>query len=98
MNTIQLRPDVVDFGNAPEMHVTGYRSISRISAGIIRETFYSEAETEDGKIERRVVLSIIWDAEQWFAARPVVAATVDPKHIPPLPVQGETPYGLTTSH
>jgi hypothetical protein len=98
MNTIQLRPDVVDFGNAPEVLVTGYRSISRVSAGIIRETFYSEQETDDGRIERRVVLSIIWDAEQWFSARRVVATAVDPKHIPPVPAQGETEYGLATTH
>jgi hypothetical protein len=98
MNTIQLRPDVVDFGNAPEVFVTGYRSISRVSAGVIRETFYAEAETEDGRIERRVVLIVIWDAEQWFSARRVVAATADPKHIPPLPPEKEGPYGFTTTH
>jgi hypothetical protein len=97
MNTIQLKPDVVDFGNAPEILVAGYRSISRISAGLIRETFYSEHDTGDGRIERRVALSIIWDAEQWLAAHRL-AATADPKHIPPVPTQGEAEYGLTTTH
>jgi len=44
MNTVQFKQDVVDYGDAHSFFITGYRSISRISAGIIRETFYEERE------------------------------------------------------
>jgi hypothetical protein len=98
MNTIQLAPDVVDFGNNPEIFVTGIALITRVSAGVIRECFYVDAQSFDGsKTERRLVLTVLWDAERWFAARRVVAA-VDPAHVPTLSPQGEGQYGLKSTH
>jgi hypothetical protein len=94
MNTVQFKQDVVDYGDAHSFFVTGYRSISRISAGIIRETFYEEREMGDGTTERRVALHVLWDAEQWLAARRAVAVMPDPKHIPPVPQAADGP-GLT---
>jgi hypothetical protein len=98
MNTIQLAADVVDYGGNPEFFVTGIASITRVSAGVIRESFYSEHQSADGsRSERRLVLSVLWDAEAWFAARRVVAA-VDPAHVPALSPKGQEPYGLKSTH
>jgi hypothetical protein len=69
MNTTRLVPEAVEYGDVPETFVTGLASISRVSAGVIRETFYVERELSDGRIEKVVVLCLLWDADQWFAAR-----------------------------
>jgi hypothetical protein len=88
MNAIQITPDVVDFGNNPEIFVSGIASIARISAGVVRESFFVEVASSDGgnKTERRLVLTVLWDAEQWFAARGM-RATADVRHIPACPQQ-----------
>jgi hypothetical protein len=90
MNVVRITPDVNDFGNETVVFVTGIASIIRVSAGVVRESFYVEAPSSDGgdKIERHLVLTIIMDAEQWYAARAARAA-VDPRHIPPCPKQFE---------
>jgi hypothetical protein len=71
MNTVKMTPEVVDYGDVQEIHVTGYSAISRISSGMIRETYYTLREFPDGTIERRLTLSLVWDAEQWIAAHSV---------------------------
>jgi hypothetical protein len=81
MNVVKFVQDVVDFGNTPEIFVTVIASITRVSAGVIRETFYVDTPSHDGRVERRVALTILWDAEQWLAARRAVAAA-DPHHVP----------------
>jgi hypothetical protein len=89
MNTCQITPDVIDYGTSPEIFVTGIVSIARISAGVVRESFYVEAPSSDGgKTERRLMLTLIWDAEQWMAAL-TVRATADIRHIPVSPKQAE---------
>jgi hypothetical protein len=79
MNIVRITPDVNDFGDETVVFVTGIASIVRVSAGVVRESFYVEAPSSDGgdKIERHLVLTIIMDAEQWYAARGARAA-VDP--------------------
>jgi hypothetical protein len=73
MNTQRLVREVVDYGDAQEIFVTGYVSVSRVSNGVIRETYYREVELPDGTVEKRVALRLLWDADQWFAARQVNA-------------------------
>jgi hypothetical protein len=60
-------------GEPPEYFVTGTASVTRVSAGVIRETFY----VEDDRTERRAVLR---DADAWFAARRALAAA-DPHQV-----------------
>lgn len=59
--------EAVDYGTAPELHVTGLKSITRISNGIVRVTYYTEFQT-NGEMERRVVLHVVWDYEQMLQA------------------------------
>jgi hypothetical protein len=93
MNTTRLVPEVSDYGDTPEVYVTGYASVSRISTGIIRETYYVEVELADGMIDRRVVMRLLWDAEQWFAARRRDAAA-DLRHL----MEPKPPRSEATAH
>jgi hypothetical protein len=68
MNTMKVISEAVDYGDAPEIFVTGYSTVTRISAGVIRETFYAEHLSSDGTMEKRVALHLLWDAQQWIAA------------------------------
>jgi hypothetical protein len=77
MNTMRLATDVVDYGETQEVFVTGYASITRVSRGVIRETFYTEVQDQNGTIERRVALHILWDAEQWMESRGATMAAVE---------------------
>jgi hypothetical protein len=83
MNVVQITPNVVNFGTETEVFVTGLASIIRVSAGVVRECFYADCPNfESTKTERRLVLTVIWDAEEWYAARRA-RASADPRHIPP---------------
>jgi hypothetical protein len=57
----------VDYGNAPEILVTGICAIERISSGQVRIDYYRRI-----KGENRVVLSCIWDLEDWIHAHEFV--------------------------
>jgi hypothetical protein len=52
--------EISDLG-APEIAVTGVASIERISAGQVRETYYSKRK--DGPI---AVVHIVWDLQAWL--------------------------------
>jgi hypothetical protein len=54
-NMIELVTGVVDYGDAPEIFLTGLARVSRISADLVRMSWYVERETHDG-IERRMAL------------------------------------------
>lgn len=71
---MEFAADVVDFGTAPEIYVSGLKSICRISAGVARVTYFTEHEGADGAIERRVCLHVMWDAEAYLACAPLFAA------------------------
>jgi hypothetical protein len=51
---------IIDYGGAPEVCVTGASSIERISPGQIRESYFSRRS--DGSVH---VCSIVWDRELW---------------------------------
>jgi hypothetical protein len=80
MNTTRLVPEVVDFGDSPEIFVSGYAAVSRVSAGIVRETFYVTLEQPDGTLEKKVALRLLWDAGEWLTARRVNALVEAPEH------------------
>jgi hypothetical protein len=77
MRIIKLATDVVDYGDTTDVFVTGYASVTRLSRGIIRETFYTEVENPDGSIEKRVALRVLWDADQWLESRGASMAAVE---------------------
>jgi hypothetical protein len=77
MNSMKLAMDVIDYGEVAEVFVTGYASITRVSRGVIRETFYTEVQDQSGAIERRVALHVLWDAEQWMESRGASMAAVE---------------------
>jgi hypothetical protein len=78
MNTMKVIPEAVDYGDAREIFVSGYAMVTRVSAGVIRETFYTTRQLNDGTVEHRVTAHLLWDAGQWLAAhRPDMAAEVE---------------------
>jgi hypothetical protein len=78
MNTMNVMPGAVEYGDAPELFVSGYAMVTRISAGVIRETFYTVRVLTDGTTERKVTLHLLWDAGEWLAAhRPEMATEVE---------------------
>jgi hypothetical protein len=56
---------IVDFGVAPEIHVDGVARVEKISAHIIRVSYYARHRTSDGR-ENRIVLHTDWDIETWI--------------------------------
>lgn len=79
---VELVAGVVDYGDAPEIYVSGPSRISRISQNLVRLTFYAEREAGEG-VERRAVLHVLRDpgvlVEDWEAiGRAVVAALTEP--------------------
>lgn len=67
--------DVVDYGTSPEIHVSGMKSITRISQGIVRVTYFTEHE-HLGEIERRVCLHVLWDVAALIDAVPFYEAAI----------------------
>jgi hypothetical protein len=55
---------VVDFGTAPEIHVDGIARVERVSANVIRVTYFTRHKTSQG-IENRIVLHTDWDIDTW---------------------------------
>jgi hypothetical protein len=89
MNTMKIISQAVDYGDAPEIFVTGYSMVMRVSAGVIRETFYAVRQLSDGTMERRVTINLLWDAGEWLAAhRPEMVAEVS--RLKPSPPPRET--------
>lgn len=61
-------PEAADYGTAPEVYVSGVKSICQISQGIVRITYFAVFERPDGTLEQRVVLRILRDIDEWLAA------------------------------
>jgi hypothetical protein len=78
MNSVHVMPGAIDYGDAPEYFVSGYAMVTRVSAGVIRETFYTVRVLTDGTTERKVTHHLLWDAGEWLAAhRPEMVAEVE---------------------
>jgi hypothetical protein len=56
---MKLVDDCTDFG-CPEIWVTGASAIDRISANMIRESYFSRRR--DGSVE---VVHVVWDKDAW---------------------------------
>lgn len=63
--------DVVDYGNALEISVSGICAIERISRGQVRVSYYSTFRTKDGRRERRIVVHHVWDVHRWMTLHDV---------------------------
>lgn len=59
-------PEAADYGNVPEIYVSGLKSIRQIGAGTVRITYYTEFERTDGTMDRRVVLHVVRDIVEWL--------------------------------
>jgi hypothetical protein len=57
---VELVPDVIDYGDAPEIFVAGPARIVRLTPTLLRMTYYAERESM-GAMERRVVLHALRD-------------------------------------
>lgn len=55
--------DVADYGDAPEIFVSGFSRVTRISNGTARIALFAEREGAEGTIERRVVVYLLCDIE-----------------------------------
>ncbi len=56
---------IVDFGNAPEVRISGVARIELVSANVVRVAYYSEHTDANGKTENRIVVYLDWDREIW---------------------------------
>lgn len=59
---IELAEGVVDYGDAPEIYISGPARVSRLSDNLVRMTYYAEHEEAAG-VERRVVLHVLRDID-----------------------------------
>ncbi len=66
---MELTAGVTNYGDAPIVSVDGVASIEFISTNKIRVTYYVAHRMADGQYDRRVCLSIDWDADEWISAR-----------------------------
>lgn len=57
--------NIVDFGNAPEIRISGVARIELASPNIVRVAYYARHVAPDGKIENRIVAYLDWDREIW---------------------------------
>jgi len=64
IGTVELTPDVVDFGDTATHFVTGIARVSRISPGVVRVSYYTERS--DG--EKSITLDVLWDAQAFFSS------------------------------
>lgn len=55
---------IVDFGIAPEIHVDGIARVEKISAHVVRVSYFARHRACDGA-ENRIVLHTDWDVENW---------------------------------
>jgi hypothetical protein len=53
--------EAVDLGDAPEIFLTGIKSVERLGPGTIRVSFYSQRDNC-----KRVVLHAVWDLQTWI--------------------------------
>ena len=85
---MELVGSLVDFGNAPEIHVDGIARIDLISPNIVRVTYFTRHIGPDGKVENRTALFVDWDADVWIQ-------TVD-RHAAEARQKVETARGIAT--
>lgn len=53
--------DVADYGDAPEIYVSGTGRVTRISKSVVRLTMVSEREVDRGQMICRAVVHLIFD-------------------------------------
>lgn len=63
---MRFTEDVVNYGDAPEIYVSGVASVCQISQGTVRITFYTNHNREDGTVEKRVAQSQVWDHTEFM--------------------------------
>lgn len=61
----------VDYGDAPEIHISGISTITKISEHMVRVTFFTEKAVGDA-IENRVVVHLVWDMANWLVSQAAV--------------------------
>jgi len=66
--TMKLVADVTDYGSATEAFVSGIAGITEPAPGVLRVTYYSVHETDDGRWENYIVGHQVWAASQWLDA------------------------------
>lgn len=59
---VDLTTGIVDYGDAPDIYVTGPARVCRLSPTLLRMSYYVNRVTNEG-IERRVVLHILRDLD-----------------------------------
>ena len=67
--TMDFVADLQDDGTAPEIFASNIGRISRLAAGTVRVTYYSEHEAADGALERRIVCHVVLDLQAWADAQ-----------------------------
>jgi hypothetical protein len=60
--SVELVTGVVDYGDAPEIYVSGPARVTRVSNGLVRMSYYAARE-EGAKVERQIVLHVLRDID-----------------------------------
>ena len=68
--------DVADYGDAPEIWVSGISRVSRVSKGTVRISIYADREVAEGQIERRVVAQLLCGIENLVTIQAVFADVI----------------------
>jgi hypothetical protein len=73
----ELVAGVVDYGDAPEIYVTGPARVCMLSSGLLRMSYYADRDRHDGDPERRIVLHVLRDLTTVMADLPRIAEAIE---------------------
>jgi hypothetical protein len=70
----------VDYGDAPEIYLSGIARVRCVSAGIVRVSCYADRERHDGKPERRIAMHALWDLAVIAGELALLSRAIDAMH------------------